>query len=61
VVPTIRTSLSQLLRIDLPIVQAPIVDATPPVLAAARGGRKGWLAAPRQRSERRGANDGGDP
>ena len=35
VVRTIRTSLSQLLRIDLPIVQAPIGDATSPALAAA--------------------------
>ncbi len=46
VVRTIRTSLSQLLRIDLPIVQAPIGDATSPALAAAvsNAGGLGTLA-----------------
>jgi NAD(P)H-dependent flavin oxidoreductase YrpB (nitropropane dioxygenase family) len=45
-VHTIRTSLSRLLRIDLPIVQAPIGDATSPALAAAvsNAGGLGMLA-----------------
>jgi NAD(P)H-dependent flavin oxidoreductase YrpB (nitropropane dioxygenase family) len=46
VIRTIQTSLTQVLRINLPIVQAPIGDATCPALAAAvsNAGGLGMLA-----------------